>query len=114
MLTDEVEALANESVNLEELGRYQYCNRVLVVELWPSILLDSGAFFLLVTVLVRLLHLQLPSWRDTVANCFLELLLIRLLLLVLFHCKDVVKEPLKDSCVTMDRNIDLIIVTDFL
>lgn len=60
MLSDKVEALADETVNLEELGRYQDRNRVLVVELRPAVLLNSGAFFLFVTILVRLLHFQLP------------------------------------------------------
>ena len=55
----------------------------------------------------------MPGWGDAVADSFLKFILVLLLLLVLFHGEDVVEEPLENCGVTVDRNIDLVIVADF-
>ena len=77
-------------------------------------MLDGRSLVFLGAVLVTRLHLELPGWLHTVADGPLKLILIRLLLLILFHGEDVVEEPLKDSGVTVDRDVDLVIVGDFL
>ena len=112
MLTDEVKAFAHQAVNLEELGRNEDSDGVFVVELGAPVLHNGRALFFFSAVLVALLYFQLPRWRNAVANRSLELLLIGLLLFVLFHGEDVVQEPLEDGCVAVNRNIDLVVVTD--
>ena len=117
MLADEIEALANQPIYFEKLGRDQDGHRVLDVKLWPSVLHDRrvrevaflavlGAVAFLVVPLVS----TLPSRRNAVANCTLKLFLISLLLLVLLHGEDVVEEPLEDDSVAVDGDVDLVVV----
>ena len=121
VLADEIEALANQPIYFEKLGRDEDGDRVLDVELWPSVLHDRRvrevvflAVLRAVAFLVVRLVSTLPSRRNAVANCTLKLFLISLLLLVLLHGEDVVEEPLEDDSVAVDGDVDLVVVRDFL
>lgn len=109
VLSDELKALAHESINLEKLSGYEDGHSILIVKLGPTILLD-GRTSLFLAFLVTLLHFELPGRLHTVSDCFLKFVLIRLFLFILFHGEDVVEEPLKDGGVAVDGDVDLVIV----
>jgi len=60
------------------------------------------------------MDLELPVWRNAIPYSSLELLSIALLFFIFFHGKDVVEEPLKDDGIAVDRDVDLVVVRDFL
>jgi hypothetical protein len=105
MFANEIKTLSDEPVDLEELSWDQNCNRIFNIKFWPSILHDRRIGKRLV-FLFWLLSFQLPL------RVFHESIILALLLFILLHRKNIIQEPLKDLSVTVDRNVDLIIVAD--
>lgn len=96
VLPDEVEALLDKPVDLEELGWNQDRDCVLDVQLGPAVLHDGRVGEVLLVVLLGLV----PA--DAVSNGSIEFVLFSLLLLVLLHREDVVEQPLENDGVAVD------------
>lgn len=115
MLSDEIKTLANESVYFKKLGWDEDSHSILDVELGASILHDSGvgkgSLLVFSAIFVQVLF---PGRCNAIAYSTLKLLLIGLLFFVLLHGKNVVEEPLEDHRITVNRDINLIIVRDLL
>lgn len=105
VLDEELEALLDEPVDLQEVGADQDRHRVLDIQLGPIILLYGG---LLGVRLSALGDSELPS-AATTADA-LQGLVALLLLLEFLHRENVVEEPLEDDRVAVDADVDLVLV----
>jgi hypothetical protein len=105
MLYKEVKAFFHKPVYLQEVSRNQYGNSIFDIELRSSILLDGWLFGIIV---ITLLKIELPA--TSTSSDTLEYIISLLLLLVLFHREYVVKEPLEDDGIAVNRDIDFILV----
>ena len=105
MLNKEVETFLDQSIDFKEVGRDQDCHCIFYVKFWTIILLNSRLF--IGTVRLAFLNCQLPSTASADA---VQGLVALLFLFELFHGENVVKQPFKDDCITVNRNIDLILV----
>jgi len=56
VLSDELEAFADQAVDFQEFGWYQDCDSIFVVKLRSTILLDGGYFVFIVSVIVTFLN----------------------------------------------------------
>ena len=106
MFTDKVETLANKAVNFQKLSWYKNSHRVLNVQLGTAILHNRTVCKqrLLLNVVCTFLYFELPG-RLVNSLAFL------LLLFILLHCKNVVQKPLKNYGITVNADINLIVVT---
>lgn len=109
MLSDEIEALTHEAVDLEELRGDENGDCVLDVKLWAAVLHDSrvGKVVLFVVILAG-------PVVDRVTNSSIEFVLFSVLLLILLHREDVVEQPFEDNCIAVDRDVDFVVVRDLL
>lgn len=110
MFYEEVETLFDQSVNFQEVCRDQDGHCIFDIELRTVVLLNSRLF---IVAIVTFLHSKLPSTIATSADA-IENLVSLLLFFILFHRKNVVEEPLEDDCITVDRYVNFVLITDFL
>lgn len=109
VLHKEVKTLLNQSVDLQEVRRNQDGHCIFDVKFWTIVLLNST--LLIGAIGLTFLNCKLPTASPSDA---VQHLVALLFLLELLHGENVVEQPLENNRVTVDRNIDLILVRDFL
>ena len=108
MLYKEIKTLFHQPVDLQEVSWYQYSHCIFNIQ-FRTVVLLNGWFFGI--ILATFLQVKLPSASPTDA---VEYLVALLLLFEFFHWEDVVQKPFEYDGVTMNGDINLILIWDLL
>jgi hypothetical protein len=115
VLSYKVKALSDKSVNFEEFGWDQDGHCVLVFELGTIVNVENALFVFRVVSVVVILFASIKFVNiNAVCHCAIKFLCLQVvavfLLFVLFNGKNVTEQPLEDLGVTVDGDVDLLIV----